>query len=231
MPRLTALACLLLLVAVVAKTTSSSFAGSRADVQQLTLWHGFDRGEAAELNKLVAQFNKTHPTIHVSAVFDGGNDTSLQKVLAALAGGKAPDIAYMYGSDLPNIAKSPKVVTLDDLVHQKSFNWNDFWPGERKAATVGGHVKGIPALVDNLALVYNKKLFDQAHIPYPTASWTWDDFRAAAKKLTNKSKGVYGYAIPADASEDTVWHYEALLWEAGGDITSADHEHAVFNSP
>jgi multiple sugar transport system substrate-binding protein len=231
MPRLTAVACLLLLVAVVAGTTSSSFAGSRADVQQLTLWHGFDRGEAAELNKLVAQFNKTHPTIHVNAVFDGGNDTSLQKVLAALAGGKAPDIAYMYGSDLPNIAKSPKVVTLDDLVHQKSFNWNDFWPGERKAATVGGHVKGIPALVDNLALVYNKKLFDQAHMPYPTASWTWDDFRAAAKKLTNKSKGVYGYAIPADASEDTVWHYEALLWEAGGDIISADYKHAVFNSP
>ena len=37
---------------------------------------------------------------------------------------------------------------------------------------------GIPALVDNLALVYNKKLFDQAGIPYPTANWTWDDFRA-----------------------------------------------------
>ena len=35
----------------------------------------------------------------------------------------------------------------------------------------------MPALVDNLALVYNKKLFDQAGLAYPTADWTWDDFR------------------------------------------------------
>src|SRR5215813_1811492 len=110
MPRLTAVACLSVLAAVLAacgsssggsKTTSSSAAGSAKDAQQITLWHGYDRGEATELNNLVAQFNKTHPTIHVNVVFDGGNDTALQKVLAGLAGGKAPDIAYLYGSDLP----------------------------------------------------------------------------------------------------------------------------------
>ena len=36
--------------------------------------------------------------------------------------------------------------------------------------------------------------------------------------------------IPADGSEDTVWHYDAMLWEAGGDILTPDNTKAAFNS-
>ena len=111
------------------------------------------------------------------------------------------------------------------------MNWNDFWPAERQAVQVGGKVIGMPALVDNLALVYNKKLFDQAGIPYPTANWTWDDFRAAAQKLTDPSAKQFGWAYVADGSEDTVWRFDALLWQAGGDILNSDNTKAEFNSP
>jgi multiple sugar transport system substrate-binding protein len=85
-------------------------------------------------------------------------------------------------------------------------------------------------LVDNLAIVYNKKLFADAGVPLPTADWTWDDFRAAAAKLTDPAKGQFGWLIPADGSEDTVWHYIPMLWEAGGDILNADNTKATFNS-
>jgi multiple sugar transport system substrate-binding protein len=88
----------------------------------------------------------------------------------------------------------------------------------------------VPALVDNLAIVYNKKLFADAGLAPPTPEWTWDDFRAAAAKLTDQSKGQYGWLIPADGSEDTVWHYVPMLWEAGGDLLSPDNTKAVFNS-
>ncbi len=94
-----------------------------------------------------------------------------------------------------------------------------------------GKVLGVPALVDNLALVYNKKLFDQAGVPYPTAQWTWDDFRAAAKKLTNPATKQFGWAYINDASEDTVWRFLALLWQAGGDLLTPDNTKAAFNSP
>ncbi len=89
---------------------------------------------------------------------------------------------------------------------------------------------GVPALVDNLAIVYNKKLFKDAGVAPPTPDWTWDDFRAAAKKLTDPSKKQYGWLIPADGTEDTVWHYDAMLWEAGGDILNSDNTEAAFDS-
>ena len=38
-----------------------------------------------------------------------------------------------------------------------------------QAATVGDKIVGVPALVDNLAIVYNKKLFQQAGVDPPIA--------------------------------------------------------------
>ena len=116
------------------------------------------------------------------------------------------------------------------LSTQSDVNWDDFWPAERQAVTVGDKIIGVPALVDNLSLVYNKKLFDQAGVPYPTPDWTWDDFRAAAKKLTDPSKKQFGWAYVADGGEDTVWRFDALLWQAGGDILNSDNTQAEFNS-
>jgi multiple sugar transport system substrate-binding protein len=42
---------------------------------------------------------------------------------------------------------------------------------------------------------------------------------------------VFGLVFPADASETMVWQFEAMLWEAGGDILNADNTQAAFNSP
>ena len=211
-------------------TAASPSAGS-GGVVNITLWHGDTDYAAKADNVLVAQWNKANPDIHVTALYNGSNDYALQKTLTAIAGGKPPDITYLYGSWAANIVKSPKVVILNSLIaHDPSFNWNDFWPAERLAATVNGKIMGVPALVDNLAIVYNKKLFDQAGLSYPTAQWTWDDFRAAAKKLTIPAKKQFGWGYPADASEDTVWHWEAMLWDFGGDILTPDNKQAAFNS-
>jgi multiple sugar transport system substrate-binding protein len=207
---------------------SSSSSGGRTNI---VLWHGYEDTEAKAINAAAAKFNATHPKIHVTVQNYGNADYALQKVLTALRGGTYPDIVYLYGSWAANVARTPKAVDLAPLIKSDpSINWDDFWPAERQAVTVGDKIIGVPALVDNLALVYNKKLFDQANIPYPTADWSWADFQAAAKKLTNQAAKQYGWAYVNDASEDTVWRFDALLWQAGGDILTPDNTHAAFNS-
>jgi multiple sugar transport system substrate-binding protein len=214
------------------ETPSAGGGGGGGGPVQVVFWHGQSGSAGRQLTKLVKQWNAANPDIQVKPVFYGSADHALTKVEAAIASGVYPDIAYLYGSWAANIATSPKLLTLNDYIHNDpTFNWDDFWPAERYAATVNGKIIGVPALVDNLAIVYNKTLFDAAGLEYPTADWTWDDFRAAAKALTDPAKKQYGWAYPADASEDTVWHWEAMLWEAGGDILNADNTQAVFNSP
>lgn len=214
--------------ALVLAACGSGSSGSGATT--ITVWEGYTQVEAKAFTGLVNSFNKSHPGVHVN-VLETNNDYALQKVLTAVRGGNPPDIAYLYGSWAPNIAKIPSVVDLTSVVHNKSVNWQDFYPGERAVATVGNKIIGIPALVDNLAIVYNKTLFQKAGISPPSPTWTWDDFRAAAKKLTNPATKQFGWSIPADASEDTVWHWEAMLWEAGGQILNSNDTKAAFNSP
>src|SRR5437764_8951 len=153
------------------------------------------------------------------------------KATVALQGDKQPDISYQYGTNMPQLAQTPKLVDLTQRVQDSSFNWNDFFPGERAVATVNGKVLGIPALVDNLAVVYNKTLFAKAGLQPPGPGWTWSDFVADAKKLTNPAIKQYGTAYATPGTEDTVWHWEPLLWEAGGQLLTPDNKKAAFDSP
>jgi multiple sugar transport system substrate-binding protein len=211
-------------------TACGTGSGGSSSSGNLQIWEGYTGAEASAFKHVVAEWNKSHPSEKVTSFFVN-NDNSLPKLLTAVKGGSQPDIAYVYGSWAPNIAQIPQVVNLTKVVQQPGVNWSDFWVGERDVATVNGKVIGIPALVDNLAVVYNKKLFAAAGLQPPGSNWTWSQFVADAQKLTNPAKKQFGTAYVTPGSEDTVWHWEALLWEAGGEILNASNTKAAFDSP
>ncbi len=211
-------------------TACGTGSGGSSSSGNLQIWEGYTGAEASAFKHVVAEWNKAHPSEKVTSFFVN-NDNSLPKLLTAVKGGSQPDIAYVYGSWAPNIAQIPQVVNLTKVVQQPGVNWSDFWVGERDVATVNGKVIGVPALVDNLAVVYNKKLFAAAGLQPPGPNWTWSQFVADAQKLTNPAKKQFGSAYVTPGSEDTVWHWEALLWEAGGQILNATNTKAAFDSP
>ena len=197
----------------------------------ITVTHGYTDAEATELKVLAGQWNKANPTGKVTLAFNGGNDSALQKTVAGFTAGNYPDVAYEYGSSAAQLARQPKLADLTSKVNAPGFDWSDFYPSERQAATVKGKVVGVPALVDNLSLVYNKKMFAAAGVAPPTSAWTWQDFRTAAAKLTKPSSHTYGWAYVNDGSEDTVWRYLAMLWQAGGDLLNSTNTKPAFDSP
>ncbi|GAA3120622.1 ABC transporter substrate-binding protein [Kribbella aluminosa] len=201
--------------------------GAGADgVVTLDLWHGqVDLGKAA-IDSLIAAFNQSHPKIKV--VGGGGGvtaDSMLQKVTAGLAAGSYPDIAYIFGSDLASLTKSPKVA---DLTGQLKID--DYWPAAKDAVSVKGKVRAAPALLDSLCVVYNKLLFKAAGVAPPKDGWTWDDFVATAKQLTNPAKGVFGTGWPGVGDEDTVWRIWPMIWDLGGDVVSGDGKKVGFDA-
>ena len=220
------MASVLLLSGLTACGTGTSGSSS----SNLQIWEGYTGAESTAFKHLLSVWNKAHPNETVSYLFVN-NDNSLPKLLTAVKGGSQPDIAYVYGSWAPNVAQIPQVVNLTKVVQGPGVNWSDFWTGERDVATVNGKVIGIPALVDNLAVVYNKTLFAQAGLQAPAANWTWSQFMSDAQKLTNPAKKQFGTAYVTPGTEDTVWHWEALLWEAGGQILNAANTKAAFDSP
>lgn len=201
-------------------------AGAGPDgVVTLDLWHGqVDTGKVA-IDALINEFNKTHPNIKV--VGGGGGvtaDSMLQKVTAGLAAGSFPDVAYIFGSDLASLTKSPKVADLTG-----ALRIDDYWPAAKDAVSVKGKVRAAPALLDSLCVVYNKKLLAAAGVPAPKAGWTWDDFVTTAQKLTNPAKGIFGTGWPGVGDEDTVWRIWPMIWDLGGDVVSGDGKKVGFD--
>ena len=194
-------------------------------VVTVDLWHGqVDTGKKA-IDALIKQFNDTHPLIKVAGGGGGVTaDSMLQKVTAGLAAGSFPDIAYIFGSDLASMTRSPLVADLTAAMDLKNC-----WPAARDAVTVKGKVRAAPALVDSLCVVYNKKLFTAAGLPEPKAGWTWDDFTSTAQKLTNPAKGVFGTGWPGVGDEDTVWRLWPMIWDLGGDVVSEDGKSVAFD--
>ena len=167
--------------------------------------------------------------------FYGNTDYALQKVLAAIAGGKPPDIAYLYGSWAREHRHQPaaRSTSTSYIEVDPSLNWNDFWPAERNVATVNGKIDRHPRARSTTS----RSSTTSGCSPRPGIS-TADrrtgrgrDFENAAIKLTNPAKKQFGWAYVNDASEDTVWRYWAMLWQAGGSILTPDGKQAAFDSP
>ena len=97
------------------------------------------------------------------------------------------------------------------------FNSDDYFFEFAEAYSMEGNLYGFPISFSTTVLYYNKILFDQSGISYPS-NWTWSDFFNAVEKLTldinNDNKiDQYGF-IP----EDHPYSWLPWLWQNGGDI-------------
>jgi multiple sugar transport system substrate-binding protein len=220
-----------LLLAGCAGSQGATTLDEDADVT-ITFWTG--QADAAEtiLEGLADEFEKEHPNVTVD-VSSGAPSTEdlLQKLSASFAGGNYPDISYSFGSWASQLEASNRTLDITDQVAEGDVKWDEF--SEAARATVqptGDKTIGFPAVVDNLSLIYNKTVFDNAGVAYPTNDWTWDDFREAAKKLTDDASSTYGYAYSVSGSEETTWQFWPHLWQNGGEILSDDDSTAEFDS-
>jgi multiple sugar transport system substrate-binding protein len=194
----------------------------------ITWWTGQNGGAEKNAEGLVTQYQQAHPNVKIKVIGSDNADVLLDKLTAGFDSGDYPDVSYAYGSWAGQLAASGKVLDLSNFVARPAFTWQDFPEAARATATVDGKVIGIPALVDNIAVIFNTRLFDAAGMPYPSDSWSWEDFRAKAKRLTSPARGIYGTAYSVSGSEDTTWHLWPLLWQHGGKIL--DGKKPVFNS-
>ena len=208
----------------------TSASGGSGEPVEIEFWHGQTQGPAELLQTMIDEFNRSHPDVVVSKDAGGVNsDRMLQKVTAGLQADNYPDIAYIYGSDLANLAKGDQLLNLTDAIDNGDLDWDRFVDAGKDAVTVDDQPRAVPAFIDNLAVVYNKKIFDDAGVPYPSDDWTWDDFLKTAAELTDSDAGIVGFGWPGTGDEDTTWRIWPLIWQQGGDIVGEDGDSVGFD--
>jgi ABC-type glycerol-3-phosphate transport system substrate-binding protein len=153
--------------------------------------------ESVAANKeLVAQWNKANPNIQVEYV-QGSWDNVNDQLVTAFEAGDPPDVIHEDSVALSSFASRGYLLDLTGKVPAalKSDISQPAWDTVTFADGKGGQgVFGVPFLQESQVILANKKLLDKAGVrtPTPAAPWTWDEFSAAAKKMT--TGGTYGVA-------------------------------------
>ena len=139
---------------------------------------------------------------------------------AGASGGDMPDVFWMHSNNSQMYMKNNKLLKLDDYIEKSDkVDMSNYMSEITELYTYDGSYYAVPKDYDTIALWYNKTLFDEAGLDYPTADWTWDDVTEAAKKLTKDDGSQYGLAMRNDNNQAG---YYNLIYDNGGYIISDD---------
>jgi len=147
------------------------------------------------------------------------------KLKAQMAGGTAPDVFYVDDQLMNAFASSGQLLALDDYMSKAGVSRDDFIPALLTIFTKDGKTYGLPKDWGTLGLVYLPEAFKAAGVDEPTDSWTWDDLRAAAKKISDA--GTYkGFCMGADWAR-----FAPFVFSNGGSFASQDDKTATLDAP
>jgi multiple sugar transport system substrate-binding protein len=206
---------------------TASVNASQRSAEKVKLVYGiWDKNQEPVMQKLVDKFEAANPNIDVTIELTPYKQY-WTKLETEATGGNLPDVFWMNGPNITKYANAGFLAPIDNNIRKDKIKLANFPKALIELYTINGKKYGIPKDWDTTAIWYNKKIFDDAKVAYPKATWTWDQMRQIAKKLTNKAKGIYGIAA---AQDDQQGYYNTML-QAGGMIISSDKKISGYNLP
>jgi multiple sugar transport system substrate-binding protein len=143
----------------------------------------------AATKNIVASWNASHKDIQVQIVAVDPNSVH-DKLLTNFVGGTPADIVHDEAADIAGFTRQGYLADLAPLLPASLKNAipKDIWDTVR----YGSKITGVPSLMQTYNVFANMTILKAAGVKAPTIAnpWTWQQFRAVAKKLT--TGGNYG---------------------------------------
>ncbi|MBP9019741.1 MAG: extracellular solute-binding protein, partial [Bacteroidales bacterium] len=183
----------------------------------ISFWHAYNADvEAKFLDEvLIPQFEADHPSIKVQSLLVP-YDQFRRKLLIALSGGSAPDVARVDIIWTPELADQGALAKLDEVMSDFSELEDAVLPGPLSTNYYKGHYYGLPLDTNTRVLAYNKDMFAAAGIENPPA--TIDEFLADCEKIKALGEGKYCFADGGTYA----WAVNPWIWSMGGDVTDPE---------
>jgi multiple sugar transport system substrate-binding protein len=181
----------------------------------LTYWAS-NQGTSLENDKEVltpelAKFEK-QTGVKVNLQVIGWPDL-LNKILAATTSGQGPDVLNIGNTWAASLQATGAFMPFDSKALAAIGGKDKFVDASyATGGAAGKDPTSVPLYGLVYGLYYNKKMFADAGLQPPK---TWEDLVAAAKKLTNPSKGVYGMAMEGGSYTEGV-HFAFIFGQQHG---------------
>ena len=211
-------------LALLASGCGTGLSGGRVE---LTMYD-WDNVEVNRLNREIIQsFEQSHPHIRVRLVTG-----DQRKRLAMIAADMPPDVMPLELEELSFYTARGLLAPLDGFAaSDPDFHLEDYFTNLVAMCRHGGQLYALPENFSPVAIYYNKDLFDEAGVAYPDEQWGWEEFLAAAKKLTRDRDGdgridQFGFVTSWWRNRWPMW-----IWQNGGEVFNANYDRCLMDTP
>jgi multiple sugar transport system substrate-binding protein len=196
---------------------------------RLATWAGVD--ESKELQAVLDKINAKATTFEI--VQEAQPADYYTKLQTNLAGGTAADLLWLSQEYIAGYAQKGVLLDISDRLakdDRPAAKLDDYYPSVLQTAQYENKTYGLPWIAQPVMLYYNPKLFADAGVEPPNENWTWDDFKAAAAKLTKDTDGD-GKADQFGTAFNGWPPIQMFIWQAGGEVISEDKTKSPLDSP
>ncbi|PKO05513.1 MAG: hypothetical protein CVU41_12870 [Chloroflexi bacterium HGW-Chloroflexi-3] len=206
--------------------SSSSSVEKEAAPVTISFWHAYNADvEAVYLEEtLIPEFEAANPDVKVESVLVP-YDQFRRKLLIALSGGTAPDLARVDIIWVPELADQGALANLEEVIPDFATYSEQFLPGPLSTNLYNGKHFGLPLDTNTRVMVYNKDMFAAAGIE--KAPETMAELLTACEKIKTLGDDKFCFADGGTYA----WAVNPWIWSFGGDVTdeSITTSTGVFN--
>ncbi|MBP1991584.1 ABC transporter substrate-binding protein [Paenibacillus eucommiae] len=178
------------------------------------------------IKEMLPEFEaSTGMKVDVQSFFE---DQLAQKLTVQMTAGSVTPDVFMYSplQQAKLFVKNGWIYPLDDYAKKEAaYDFDDFSKASVGSNMIDGKLYGIPIITEQHILYYRKDLLQQAGIAVPK---TMDELLAAAQKLHDPKKEIYGFAARGQRSP-LVSQISSFIYSEGGDFMKDDK--ATINTP
>lgn len=193
------------------------------------------RGEITQLmDKMVNEFEASHPGIDIEPVYGGTYKETLDKVLTANKNGVPPTLAVLHAVDIYTLLDADAIVPFDERAEPSDADClKDFYAAFLANSRAVGKTWGIPFQRSVILLYWNKRAFREAGLDPERPPRNWAEMRDMAGKLTLRggrgSVTRWGLQIPSSAF--AYWLFQGLVATNGGKLMNESGTETYFDDP
>ncbi|HZG55998.1 ABC transporter substrate-binding protein [Paenibacillus sp.] len=201
------------------------------DTVTIDFWFPWDGDYRRDFKKNVVDvFERTHPGIKVKLTFveNTGQTQASDKLLTAIAGGEAPDVALFDRFLIGSWAARGYLEDLSSYVEEAGIAPTDYYPSVWKEALYRGNVYGLPWRADVRAMYYNKTLMKNAGLNPNLPPKTIEELDLMAEAMFLKGDdGRYlqvGFVpwMNQGFFYTNAWNWGGVLQDSEGNLTPND---------
>ena len=208
---------LLLLAAFGLGALNAGATAQEPDVLRFVFWG--DPAEQAAYERVIAGFMAAQPGIRVEADYTSGQSDYYRKITTDFAANAPPDVFLINYRQFAQYAAQDALTPAAPYLDASTvIDAGEYAAVSMDAFTYRGVQMCMPQNVSSLVVYFNVDLFEANDVPLPRAGWTWDEFIAAAKTLTQDSDGdgqIDQYGVVVDP---VMYRMVPFVWSAGGEV-------------